>query len=136
VYSSPQWLRYVDKVAVDMTNFYFVGSDDAVQPMMDQHLLEKTHDPCVDIFLKIHIAWDGTLDICSQDAHHYPEYALGKLGAMSIRQAWTCKRFEHHRDREGRALHHDCYRLCKNCYTATHKYDHLKGELVSEGKHV
>ena len=129
-----EWLQFVDKVAIDMTNLHFVGNDEDVQPMLDQHLLESKHAPCVDIFLKIHIAWNGTLDICSQDAHHYPEYGLGRIGEMSIQEAWKSEHFECHRNLVGRSVQHDKFRLCRHCFTATHKYDHLKEDLAARVK--
>jgi pyruvate-formate lyase-activating enzyme len=128
-----EWFQHVDKVAIDMTNLHFVGSDDAVKPLLGEHLIEKVHSPCVDVFLKIHIAWDGTLDICSQDAHHYPEYGLGSVGEINIQEAWTSERFERHRDMVGRSLGHDQFRLCRNCYVTTGKYDHLKDRVAKEG---
>ncbi len=129
-----EWLCHVDKVAIDMTNLHFVADDEDVQPMMNQHLIEPAHAPCVDIFLKIHIAWNGTIDICSQDAHHYPEYGLGTVGQMSIREAWRSDRFESHRDLVGRSVQHDRFRLCRHCFTATHKYDHLKEDLAASAE--
>ena len=125
-----EWLRHVDKVAIDMTNLHFVSEGDEVDSMMGQHLMEPVHARCVDIFLKIHIAWDGTLDICSQDAHFYPEYILGNIETMSIQEAWISEKFERHRDRVGRSLHHDQFPLCRHCFPATDKYDHLKEQLA------
>ena len=127
-----EWLQYVDKVAVDMTNLNFVGEDAEVAPLIGQHLIEPVHVRCVDVFLKIHIAWDGSLDICSQDAHHYPEYVLGSIDDLRIEEAWRSEKFEHHRNLVGRALQHDELPLCRNCFPATDKYDYLKEELASQ----
>lgn len=114
-----------------MTNLHFVPQDENVHPIMNQHLIEITYSPCADIVLKIHIAWNGTIDVCSQDAHHYSEYGLGTVGQMSIRDAWRSDRFESHRDLVGYSIQHDRFGLCRHCFSATHKYDHLKEDLAA-----
>jgi sulfatase maturation enzyme AslB (radical SAM superfamily) len=123
---SAQWLVLADKVAVDLTNLNFVSELDRVRPLLSEQSASLRRGRCVDVFLALEVKYDGSIQFCGQDSRGLSEHTIGKLGEMTLAQAWSGPEMERKRDQVGRALGHDQSPVCKNCYHNTDKYDLFK----------
>ena len=119
-------LGLVDKVAVDLTNLNFVAEADRVKPFLDRQSGGLTRGRCVDVFLALEVKYDGLIQFCGQDANGLEEHSLGRVGQISLHQAWHSPKMNEQRDRVGRNLGHETMAVCRNCYHNTSKYDLFK----------
>jgi len=119
-------LNLVDKVAVDLTNLNFVQEVDRVRPFLDRQSAGLSRRPCVDVFLALEIKYDGLIQFCGQDADGLDEHSLGRVGQISLREAWHSPKMNEQRERVGRNLGHESLAVCRNCYHNTSKYDLFK----------
>ncbi len=129
-------LSVVDKVAVDLTNLNFVSEVERVQPYLAAQSGELQRRPCVDVFLALEIKYDGLIQFCGQDANALPEHSLGRVGELTLYQAWHSDKLQAQRQRVGRDLKHETMSVCRHCYHNTSKYDLFKikaDKLASEG---
>ena len=120
------FLAVVDKVAVDLTNLNFVAEVERVKPFLGRQSGGLTRGRCVDVFLALEVKYDGLIQFCGQDANNLPEHSLGRVGEMSLFEAWHSPKMNEQRDRVGRALGHESMAVCRNCYHNTSKYDIFK----------
>lgn len=125
-------LTLVDKVAVDLTNLNFVSKVDRVQPYLNQQSPQLSRAPCVDVFLSLEIKYDGLIQFCGQDADGQPDHSLGRVGEISLHQAWHSPKMNEQRDRVGRRLEHESLSVCRNCYHNTSKYDFFKKHVQED----
>ncbi len=121
-----EMLTVVDKVAVDLTNLNFVREVDRVKPFLDRQSGGLTRGRCVDVFLALEVKYDGLIQFCGQDADGLPEHSLGRVGEISLHQAWHSRGMNEQRDLVGRGLGHEARTVCRNCYHNTTKYDLFK----------
>ena len=119
-------LTLADKVAVDLTNLNFVSDLARVKPYLERQSAGLTRGRCVDIFLALEIKYDGLIQICGQDAEGLPEHSLGRLGEVSLGEAWLGSRMNEQRQRVGRDLGHESFSVCRHCYHNTTKYELFK----------
>jgi hypothetical protein len=119
-------LTLADKVAVDLTNLNFVADQDRVKPYLDRQSAGLTRGRCVDVFLALEIKYDGLIQICGQDAEGRPDHSLGRLGEISLAEAWLSSKMNERRQRVGRNLEHETLPVCRHCYHNTTKYDLFK----------
>ncbi|MDR1045003.1 MAG: radical SAM protein [Candidatus Adiutrix sp.] len=119
-------LSMVDKVAVDLTNLNFVAELERVKPYLDRQSGGLSRGRCVDVFLALEIKYDGLIQFCGQDADSRPEHSLGRVGEISLHQAWHSPKMNRQRDLVGRALGHESSGVCRHCYHNTSKYDLFK----------
>ena len=119
-------LTLVDKVAVDLTNLNFVSEVDRVKPFLDQQSGGLSRGRCVDVFLAMEIKYDGLIQFCGQDAAGLAEHSLGRVGQISLYDAWHSVKFNEQREWVGRGLGHEAMTVCRNCYHNTTKYDLFK----------
>jgi organic radical activating enzyme len=120
------WSPLVDKVAVDLTNLNFVRECERVKDLLDDQAMPTEHAPCVDVFLAIEVNYSGLIEFCGQDADQTPDHVLGDIRYMTIREAWTSRKMEKHRQAVGREIRHDELPICQNCYPNTSKYELFK----------
>jgi hypothetical protein len=121
-----QWLTLVDKVAVDLTNLNFVSKLERVQPLLASQSAGLRRGRCVDVFLALEVKYDGAIQFCGQDSRGLAEHTIGRLGEMTLAQAWLGPAMEAKRDQVGRALGHEESPVCRDCYHNTDKYDLFK----------
>ncbi|MDR2456645.1 MAG: radical SAM protein [Deltaproteobacteria bacterium] len=121
-----EWLGVADKVAVDLTNLNFVSELDRVRPLLGEQSKSLRRGRCVDVFLALEVKYDGSIQFCGQDSKGLSEHTIGKLGEMTLAEAWAGPEMERKRDQVGRNLGHDQSPVCKNCYHNTDKYDLFK----------
>lgn len=120
------WLTLADKVAIDLTNLNFVSGVDRVKPYLKNQSAGLSRGKCVDVFLALEVKYDGLIQFCGQDADGRPEHSLGRVGEMSLKEAWDSPRMEGQRERVGRHLGHGSMAVCRNCYHNTDKYEVFK----------
>jgi hypothetical protein len=123
-----KWLKYVDKVAIDFTNLNFVKGAERIKPYLDRQSGDLTRGRCVDVFLALEIKYDGTIQLCGQDANGTESHTIGQFGKMTLAQAWLGEKMENQRAMVGRNLLHHLSEICSNCYHNTTKYDLFKKE--------
>ena len=121
-------LTLADKVAVDLTNLNFVAEVDRVKPFLDRQSGGLSRGRCVDIFLALEIKYDGLIQFCGQDANGLEGHSLGRLGEISLHEAWHSPKMNEQRERVGRGLGHEAMAVCRNCYHNTTKYDLFKNK--------
>jgi hypothetical protein len=121
-----EWLPYVDKVAVDLTNLNFVKSSPRVEPFLKSQSEGLHRGKCVDVFLALEVKYDGKIEFCGQDADNTPSHIIGTVGDISLEEAWKGDRMEAQRNLVGRSLGHDVSVICRNCYHNTKKYELFK----------
>ncbi|MDR1921085.1 MAG: radical SAM protein, partial [Candidatus Adiutrix sp.] len=119
-------LALVDKVAIDLTNLNFVADQERVKPFLDRQSGGLSRGLCVDVFLALEVKYDGLIQFCGQDANGLDEHSLGRVGEISLFEAWRSRKMNEQRDRVGRALGHETMSVCRNCYHNTTKYDLFK----------
>jgi pyruvate-formate lyase-activating enzyme len=128
-----QWLKTVDKVAVDLTNLNFVGHSPRVKPHLSRQSGKLKRGLCVDVFLALEVKYDGSIQFCGQDAAGLAEHTIGQSPALSLAEAWVSPAMEAKRAAVGRSFGHESYTVCRNCYHNTSKYDLFKQAAFSEG---
>jgi hypothetical protein len=126
-----QWLKLVDKVAVDLTNLNFVGQSPRVRPHLDRQSPGLKRGRCVDVFLALEVKYDGAIQFCGQDAQGRAEHTIGYAPALSLGEAWRGEALERHREAVGRNLGHAAFEVCRNCYHNTTKYDLFQKSLAN-----
>jgi hypothetical protein len=119
-------LTLVDKVAVDLTNLNHVADQDRVKPYLERQSSGLTRGRCVDVFLALEIKYDGLIQVCGQDAEGRPDHSLGRLGEVSLAEAWLGPGMNERRRLVGRALGHEALPVCRHCYHNTTKYELFK----------
>ncbi len=119
-------LTLVDKVAVDLTNLNFVSEVDRVKPFLDRQSGGLSRGCCVDVFLAMEVKYDGLIQFCGQDANGLEEHSLGRVGEISLHDAWHSPKMNEQRDRVGRGLGHETMTVCRHCYHNTTKYELFK----------
>jgi hypothetical protein len=128
-----EFLRYADKVAVDLTNLNFVKNSDKAKPYLDKQSEGLKRGLCVDVFLAMEIKYDGSIQFCGQDSEGRDSHTAGRFGEISLKDAWSGPRFEKQRKLVGRELGHAKSPVCVNCFHNTTKYDLFKERLKREG---
>ncbi len=121
-----EFLTVADKVAVDLTNLNFVSDVERVKPFLETQSPSLSRKPCVDVFLALEIKYDGLIQFCGQDADALPEHSLGRVGEISLHEAWSSPKMNEQRDRVGRNMGHEAMSVCRHCYHNTSKYDVFK----------
>jgi sulfatase maturation enzyme AslB (radical SAM superfamily) len=121
-----QWLQYVDKVAIDLTNLNFVSSLSRVSPYLNNQSSDLRRGPCVDVFLALEIKYDGSIQFCGQDSKGLEEHTIGRFGQISLASAWLGAKMERQRQLVGRDFGHALSPVCQNCYHNTDKYELFK----------
>ena len=120
------WLQFADKVAVDLTSLNFVRDLPRVKPVLPAQSPKLTRGRCVDVFLALEVKYDGFIQYCGQDSQGLAEHTIGKLGYITLKEAWDSPKMREKRSRVGRSLDHAAFQVCKNCFHNTSKYDLFK----------
>jgi organic radical activating enzyme len=124
-----KWLGTVDKVGVDLTNLNFVRHLDRLSPHLGRQSAGLRRGRCVDVFLALEVKYDGLIQYCGQDSRSLPEHVIGRFPEMTLSEAWLGEAMEERRNKVGRALGHEQFPVCRNCYHNTDKYDAFKKRL-------
>ena len=124
------FLKLVDKVAVDLTNLNFVAETPRVKELLVRQSDGLERKKCVDIFLALEVKYDGLIQFCGQDANGLPEHSLGNISDMTLAAAWIDPKMEKHRNLVGRTLGHEKMAVCRNCFHNTKKYDVFNKQSV------
>jgi organic radical activating enzyme len=118
-----EWLKLVDKVAVDLTNLNFVSETERAKPHLGRQSQGLSRRRCVDVFLAQEVKYDGSIQFCGQDALGREGHTIGRAGEMSLKDAWLGPKMEGQRELVGRSLGHASSPVCSRCYHNTDKYD-------------
>lgn len=123
-----KYLGLVDKIDIDLTMFSRVKDLEHVKELYKRQTVVEKHKSCVTLFLKLIVHWNGDVFACDRAYDYEPQYYLGTLGknSFSLEEGYKSSRMEELRRNMSFAMNHDKFPLCKDCYTNTTKWEHLK----------
>lgn len=121
------YLQYVDKVDIDLTNFSRVKDLEATKPYYKKQTIHQVYKPCVTLYHKNIIHWNGDVFACDIPYDFMDEYHLGNINdeGTTIHDLYHSNKMRDLRVRTDN-LEHANMPLCKDCYSNTTKYDGLK----------
>jgi radical SAM protein with 4Fe4S-binding SPASM domain len=127
------YLNYVDKIDIDLTNLSRVKELEEVKAYYPKQTIEQKYKPCVTLYHKFIIHWNGDVFACDIPYDFEEAYFLGNLNDnVSMFDMYHSEKIKNLR-RMTETFQHEHLKLCKDCYSSTYKYEQLKAE-VSGGK--
>lgn len=121
------YMNYVDKIDIDLTNLSRVKEIDEVKEHYDKQTIKQVYKPCVTLYHKFIIHWNGDVFACDIPYSFQEEYFLGNLNDnISMYDMYHSDKIKDLRIKTQNLEHNDLP-LCKDCYSNTNKYDELKG---------
>ncbi len=120
-----KYLQYADKVDIDLTMFSRVKELEHVKPLYETQTIEETHKPCLTLFLKIIVHWNGDVFACDIPYDFEDSYFLGNVmdDGFSIKAAYNSPKIGRLRENMTFNRNHNRYALCKDCYSNTKKWE-------------
>lgn len=123
------YIEYVDKIDIDLTNLSRVKDLEKVKPHYEKNGIKQIHKPCVTLYHKFIIHWNGDVFACDIPFNYEDDYFLGNLNDnITMYDLYNGTKIEELR-RKTQNLEHNELPLCKDCFANTNKYDELKGCL-------
>ena len=118
------FLNYVDKVDVDLTNFSRVKLLHQAKEHYTKQSIVQEYKPCVDLFLKLIVHWNGDFFVCDEPYNFDETYFLGNINkGQKIEDGWKSKKMQKFRNDLAFQSNHANYNLCKDCFANTTKWD-------------
>lgn len=129
-------LQWVDKVAVDLTDYNHVQDVERAKPFAEACGVERVYQPCVELLLRKAVWWDGTIVCCDTywDASE-EAMVLGHVGAGdTIAGCYASEKMARLlADLGQEPLKHAEYPICRRCYRITDRYEPMKQALRQAG---
>ena len=125
------FIQYADKIDIDKTNFSRVKELDEVKKYYDIQTINEVYKPCVTLYHKFIIHWNGDVFACDRPYNFEKEYHLGNLeeNNQTLYEMYHSDKIKDLRRKTGE-LKHENMSLCKDCYSNTEKYEELKEKYV------
>lgn len=126
-------LRYVDKVDIDLTMYSRVKELDHVRELYKKQTIAESYRPCVELFLKTIVHWNGDVYACDMPYNVEPGFLLGNLGDpdFTLEKGVNSARQRKLRQDMCFDTKHADYPMCRDCYSNTIKWDAIKAGSVS-----
>jgi len=119
------YMNYVDKIDIDLTNLSRVKENKGIKEHVNKQTIDQIYKPCVTLFHKFIIHWNGDVFACDVPYSFQEEYFLGNLNDnISMYEMYHSKKIRDLRVKTQK-LEHSNLPLCKDCYSNTNKYDEL-----------
>ena len=120
-----KYLRYADKIDIDLTMFSRVKGLDHVKALYKAQKVEEVYKKCVTLFLKMIVHWNGDTFACDRVYNYQDEYYLGAVGrdGFTIKKGYHSGKMSHLRKMLSYTKNHADFILCKDCYSNTRKWD-------------
>ncbi|MBN1257430.1 MAG: radical SAM protein [Planctomycetes bacterium] len=124
------YLQWADKIDIDLTMFSRVKDLEHVKDLYQQQTLEEVHKPCVGLFLKVIVHWNGDVFACDKLYNYHEDYYLGTLRDpdFTIEKGYCSDKMKMLRENMTFNMNHDQFEYCKDCYSNTTKWDHLQNK--------
>lgn len=122
------YLQYVDKIDIDLTMFSRVKHLEHVRELYDKQMVNEQYKPCVGLFLKIIVHWNGDTFACDKLYDYHEDYFLGNLSDddFTIEKGFNSEKIKLLRDNMSFDMHHAQFEFCKDCFSNTTKWDNVK----------
>ncbi len=121
------YMNYVDKIDIDLTDLSRVKEIENVKEHYDKQTIKQVYKPCVTLYHKFIIHWNGDVFACDIPYSFQEEYYLGNLDDdTTMYEMYQSEKIKELRIKTQNLEHNDLP-LCKDCYSNTNKYDNLKG---------
>ena len=119
-----RYMSFADKIDIDLTMFSRVKELDQVQHLYQQQSVHEEHKPCVTLFLKVIVHWNGDVFGCDCAYNHEPDFYLGNLGqkGYSIEEGYRSEKMRDLRAQLSYSMQHDHFSLCRECFSNTTKW--------------
>ena len=125
------FLKYVDKIDIDLTNMNRVRELDEVKPYLESQVVDTTYKPCVTLYHKWLVHWNGDIFMCDIPYDKTEEYLIGNILDDNIEDLYFNEKVELMREKTSR-LEHAELPLCNKCFSNTNKYEALKEKFKVE----
>jgi radical SAM protein with 4Fe4S-binding SPASM domain len=118
------FLQWADKVDIDLTMFSRVKELDHVKELYEHQTVQEVHKPCVDLFLKIVVHWNGDVFACDKIFNRDEIYLLGNLEeeGSSIEEMVQSSKMQALRQKLSFGKGHMDFPTCKDCFSNTTKW--------------
>jgi MoaA/NifB/PqqE/SkfB family radical SAM enzyme len=95
------FLRYVDKIDIDLTNLSRVKDMDEVRRYYPAHTINQVYKPCVTLYHKFIIHWNGDVFACDIPYNFESGYFLGNIGieGTSLYDMYRCEKIKRLREK-------------------------------------
>ncbi len=122
------YLGYVDKIDIDLTNLSWVKDLDDVKAYHPMQTIAQQYKPCVTLDDKFIIHWNGDVFACNTPYNFEDVYFLSNLhGDTTLFDMYYSEKIGKLRAQTAE-LRHGQLPLCQDCYSNTNKYEQLKKE--------
>lgn len=118
-------LQYADKVDIDLTMYSRVKHIDRVKNVEEKTIIKEEYEPCVILYLKNIVHWNGDVFACDIPFNHEESHALGNLmdEHFDLKRENNSFKVQKLRADLCNDLKHKQYGICKDCYSNTTKWD-------------
>lgn len=120
------WAHVVDSVGIGKTNLSRLSAAQiktceaasVIETLKKQETIEKRYKPCIEVYQKLNVDWDGRVSCCAADFDHF--LTVGDIKEVSLSNIWNNSReLKIFRELLDKNLHR-CLTLCSTCY---HTYE-------------
>ncbi len=124
-YYRDKYIKYADKIDIDLTMFSRVKELEHVKELYAQQTIIEKYKPCVTLFHKVIIHWNGDVFACDIPYNFEESHFLGNMlnDGFSIEDAYNSPKINELRSNLSFNLNHKQYKLCKDCFSGTNKWD-------------
>jgi len=131
-------LLYADKVDIDLTNFSRVKDLEHAKELYKEQKVDETHKPCMTLFLKIIVHWNGDVFGCDYPYNFESNLYLGTVGkdGFTIERGYKSHKMRELQKKLSFSTNHDHIELCRNCYVGTDKWEKDQTNLYSLMKNI
>lgn len=120
------FLPYVDKINIDLINLTRVKHIEAIAPYYPETTIREVYKPCVTLYHKMIVHWNGDVFACDVLYNYENEYYCGTLKEdNTIYDMYHSQKMKKLRMMT-ESLQHAKLPLCKLCFSNTYKYEKLK----------
>jgi MoaA/NifB/PqqE/SkfB family radical SAM enzyme len=129
-----RYLQIADKVDIDLTMFSRVKDLSHVRPLYEAQTVEEIHKPCVTLYLKVIVHWNGDVFCCDCAYNYEEEFFLGNLtdSGFSIEKGFCSEKINTLRQQLSVSMNHDRFALCRACFANTTKWDNPGSPVKSK----
>jgi len=120
-----KYIQFADKIDIDLTMFSRVKELKHVKSLYQKQTINEQHKPCVTLFLKVIVHWNGDVYACDIPYNHEDTYYLGNMHdkGFTIKKSYNSEKIKKLRGDLSFDLKHNEYKLCKDCFSNTNKWE-------------
>ncbi len=128
-----KYLQYADKIDIDLTMFSRVKEVEHVKPLYARQTISEKYKPCLTLFLKVIVHWNGDVFACDIPYNFEKIHFLGNMldEGFLIQKGYNSPEIKELRENLSFELNHEQFALCKDCYSNTTKW-HTRSWLFND----